>query len=72
MILRQVIYYSGDGIEACEIKRGESVVVEQLLRGDEFTVECLRQFWLIGKTNDGARTPSPTSPVRTSATFEVQ
>src|SRR5882757_3650464 len=49
MIVWQIIYHSGNGIEAGEIKRAKSVVVEQLLRGDEFTIKRLRQPWLVGK-----------------------
>src|SRR6478672_4031557 len=49
MIVWQVINHSGNGIEAGEIKRAKSVVVEQLLRGDEFTIKGLRQPWLVGK-----------------------
>src|SRR5512133_2569301 len=49
MIAWQVIYHSGDGIEAGEIERAKGVIVEQLLRGDEFTIKRLRQSWLVGK-----------------------
>src|SRR5438552_7013929 len=49
MIVWQIIYYSGNGIEAGEIKRAKCVIVEQLLRGDEFTIKRLRQPWLVGK-----------------------
>src|SRR5436190_10650789 len=49
MIVWQIIYHSGNGVEAGEIKRAICVIVEQLLRGNEFTIKCFRQPWLVGK-----------------------
>src|SRR5260370_5092194 len=52
--LRQVIDYSGDGIEAGEIKFREPVVEEELLHDPKFRVERLGDARLIQESDPGS------------------
>src|SRR6266849_373111 len=52
--LRQVINYSGDGIEAGEIQFAEAIVEEELLHDPEFRVERLGDARLIQQSDPGS------------------
>ena len=52
--LRQVINYSGDGIEAAKIQFTEAVVEEELLHDPDFPVERLGDARLIQQSDPGS------------------